>query len=109
MRHRLHYRGTALSPMPGSQRMLGASDVAALVTLAGVALQTAAGLGRAPSGAIALTPVAVAADQDLHAATRAQKESGRSFPHEHPRQIEGVLDGIVRECNTAAAPVIDTV
>lgn len=89
--------------------MLDASGATVLVTLAGIALQGAAGRGRALTGAVALTPVAVAAHQDLFAATCAQEESGRLIPHDHPRQTEGVLDGIVHGCNTGAAPVIDTV
>jgi len=89
--------------------MLDTPVAAVLIALAGVALPGAAGRGCALTGAVALTSVAVAADQDLNAATCAQEESGSLIPHEHPRQTEGVLDGIVRGCNTGAAPVIDTV
>ena len=109
MRHRLRLLRLTRSPRPGSQGMLDAPGAAVLIALAGVALQGAAGRGCAPNGAVALTPVAVAADQDLNATTCAEEESGRLIPHGHPRQAEGVLDGIVRGCNTGVAPVIDTV
>jgi len=89
--------------------MLDTPDIAVLVAIAGVALQRAPYNVRAPAGAVAVTPVAVVADQNLLAAARTQEESGRFVQHGHPRQTEGVLDGTVRGCNTAAAPVIDTV
>lgn len=44
---------------------------------ASVALQRQAGGRCARAGAIALTPIAITANQDLHATTRAQEESGR--------------------------------
>jgi hypothetical protein len=56
-----------------------------LVALAGVALQRAAGHVRASVGAVTIATVAVAADQNLDAATRAQEESGRFVHHGHPR------------------------
>ena len=87
--------------------MVGTSNAASVVPLAGVALPLEAGDVGTPTGAVALTPIAVAADHDLSATTRA--ESGRFIPHVHPRQAKGVLDGIVRGCNTGAAPVVDTV
>jgi len=91
--------------------VLGAPAVAVLIALASIALQRAASRVRASIGAVTVATVAVAADQNLSAATRtrAQEESGRFFPHRPPPANRGVLDGIVRECNTAAAPVIDTV
>jgi len=111
MRHRLHLRGLALSPTPGAPGVLGAPAVAVLIALASIALQRAASRVRASIGAVAVATVAVAADQNFCAATRtrAQEESGRFFPHRPPPANRGVLDGLVRECNTAAAPVIDTV
>jgi hypothetical protein len=109
MRHRDHLLGSACPPRRHPNCMVGASVTALLVQLAGRALQfTAAGLCAA-AGAVALTPIAVAAHQNLDATTRAVEESSRPVPHEHPRQVEVVLDGIVRGCNTDAAPVIDTV
>jgi hypothetical protein len=85
MRHRLPLLGPALSPTPGAPGVLGTPPVAVLVALAGVALQRAAGHVRASVGAVAIATVAVAADQNLDAATRAQEESGRSIHHGHPR------------------------
>ena len=75
------------------------------------ALQRAASRVRASISAVAVATVAVAADQNFGAATRtrAPEESGRFSPHRPPLANRGVLDGLVRECNTAAAPVIDTV
>ena len=85
MRHRLLLLGPALSPTPGAPGVLGAPPVAVLVAVAGVALQRAAGHVRASVGAVAIATVAVAADQNLDAATRAQEESGRFVQHGHPR------------------------
>ena len=109
MRHRAGLLVPARSPPLGPSDMIDTSVVALLIPLAGVALSLAAGDECTPIGAVALTPIAVAANQDLDATTRAKEESGSFIPHAHPRQAKGVLDGIVRRCNTAAAPVIDTV
>jgi len=109
MRHRQHLLGSTRSPRRHPNCMVSASVMALLVQLARRALQFTAGGRGTAIGAVALTPIAVAAHQNLDATTRAVEESSRLFPHEHPRQAEVVLDGIVRGCNTDAAPVIDTV
>lgn len=89
MRHYLRQRGLALAPEPGPQRMLEAPCAPLLVAPARLALQRLAGRARAPTGAVTLTPITVAANQNLHAATRAQEESGRLVAHEHPGKPRG--------------------
>ena len=59
-------------------------------------------LARARRGAVALATVAVAAQQNLGAATCAQEQAGRTV-HAHPGQTE-VLDGRVPARHTAVAP-----
>jgi hypothetical protein len=76
MRHFLHLRGSPRTPTACAQGVLEAARTAVLVAPTSVALQRAASARCATIGAIALTPIAVTADEDLLAATRAQEESG---------------------------------
>ena len=77
MRHYLHLRGSPRTPTASTQGVFEAAGAAVLVAPTGVTPQRLAGGGCASAGAIALTPIALAANQDLHAATRAQEESCR--------------------------------
>jgi len=77
MRHYLHLRGSPRTPAARAQGVFEAPGAASLVAPTCVALQGTACAGCAGTGAIALTPIAMAANQDLLATTRAQEESGR--------------------------------
>jgi hypothetical protein len=98
MRHRLRVGGPSLTPAAGSRGMLEPPDTAVLVTSTGFSLQCSARRRCASAGTVALPSITVAADQDLHAATRAKEEPSRSVPHVHPSGLgrgRAALDGIV--------------
>ena len=95
-------REAAAAPASCSCRMGHAAAAGALVALGGISLCSVTRLVRAGRTAIALATVAVSAQQDLGAATRAQEQAGRTV-HAHPGQTE-VLDGRVPARHTAVAP-----
>ena len=77
MRHYLHLCSSPRTPTTRAQGVLEAPGTAMLVASTGVALQRTANAQCAPIVAIALTVIAMAANEDLPAATRAQEESSR--------------------------------
>ncbi len=92
----------ATAPASCACRVGHAATARALVALGGTSLCSASRLARARGAAVALTTVAVAAQQDLVAAARAQKQANWTV-HAYPRQTE-VLDGRVPARHTAMAP-----
>jgi len=95
-------RKTAAAPASCACRVCHAPRARALVALGGSTLCSLPSLTRARRGAVALATVAVAAQQHLGAAARAQEQAGRTI-HAHPGQTE-VLDGRVPARHTAVAP-----
>jgi hypothetical protein len=96
-------RKTAAAAPASRARGVGhAAPARALVALGGIALCSVSRLARARHGAVALATVAVAAQQDLGAAARAQEQTGGTV-HTHPGRTE-VLDGRVPARHTAVAP-----
>ena len=95
-------RETAAAPAPCTRGVGHAAAARALVAPGGVSLCSITRLARARRGAVALATVAVAAQQDLAAAARAQELAGWTV-HAHPGQTE-VLDGRVPARHTAVAP-----
>ena len=93
---------TAAAPASCARRVGHAATARALVALSGIPLRGVTRLARARGAAVALATVAVAAQQDLGAATRAQEQAGWTV-HAHPGQTE-VLDGRVPARHTAVAP-----
>jgi hypothetical protein len=93
---------TATAPASRACRVGHAATARALVPLGGGPLCGVSGLARAGRSAIALATVAVAAQQNLATAARAQEQTGWTV-HEHPGQTE-VLDGRVPARHTAVAP-----
>jgi len=77
MRHYLHLRGSPRTPTTRAQGVLEAPGTAVLVAPTGVTLQRATSARCAAIGAIAMTAIAMAANEDLPAATRAQEKSDR--------------------------------
>ena len=105
MRHYVCQHHLARTPALGTQCVLESPRAPSLVASGAVALQRLAGRGGAPTGAVPLAPVALAAHQHLYAAARAQEESGGLLGHGPPSaNTEGVLDGFVHRCNNQAAP-----
>jgi hypothetical protein len=105
MRHTIcaaHVRKTAAAPASCTRRVGHAATARALVAPGGISLCSLTCLARARRAAVALATVAVAAQQDLVAAARAQEQAGWTV-HAHPGQTE-VLDGRVPARHTAAAP-----
>ena len=86
MRHYVCQRPLARTPALGTQGVVESPRAAALITPGRVALQRPTGRRCTPIGAIALAPVALAAHQNLHAAARAQEESGGLIGHGRLRQ-----------------------
>ncbi|HYN63137.1 MAG TPA: hypothetical protein VES36_00920 [Candidatus Limnocylindrales bacterium] len=76
------------APASCSRRVGHTATAAALVAVRGLALRRLTGLARARRAAVALAAVAVAAQQDLIAATRAQEQAGWTL-HGHPGKAEG--------------------
>src|SRR5574337_1167175 len=74
----------------------------ALVALSGLAARLGPGLAPAGPPAVAVAAVAAAAQDDLHAASRAQVQTG-GLVHAHPGTTE-VLDGLAPARHTAVAP-----
>ena len=109
MRHFIFQRGLASTPAPISQSMQCAPNTPLLVAPRGGALQRPTGRGCALTSAVALAPVAGAANQDLHAATRAQKQSGRLVQHARPRQTGVCWTGSSTGATIKPHPVFDTV
>ena len=100
--HAAGRRTTALAPPPGASCVGDAPAPRALVALRRQAL---CGLTcRAPTrlSAVAVAAIAVAAQHDLGAASRAQVQAG-GLVHAHPGTTE-VLDGLVPARHTAVAP-----
>ena len=95
-------RKTATTPASRACRVGHAAPAGTLVALGGSTLCSITRLARAGRGAVALTTVAVAAQQDLAAATCAQEQAGWTV-HGRPGQAE-VLDGRVPARHTAVAP-----
>jgi hypothetical protein len=81
MRHYL----LARPPLPLAPGMCMTAFAAVLVALTSSTLGTTSGQARTIGAAIALTPVAVAADSDSAAAAGAQKEPGRRLSGWHGR------------------------
>jgi hypothetical protein len=106
VRLRVQDRASLASPaLTPTLRALGVGDAAtpgALVALRSLPLRLVTGLTPAGSVAVAVAPVAVAAQDDLDAASRAQVQAG-GLVHAHPGTTE-VLDGLVPARHTAAAP-----
>ena len=73
--------------------MRDASAPGTLVALCGLAPRLLTGLMPALPAAVAVAAVAAAAQDDLHAAARAQVQAG-GLVHAHPGTTE-VLDGLV--------------
>jgi hypothetical protein len=95
-------RKTAAAPASRACRVSHAATAGALVAPGGGSLCGVSGLARAGRGAVALATVAMAAQQNLATAARAQEQAGWTV-HEHPGQTE-VLDGRVPARHTAVAP-----
>ena len=95
-------RQTAAAPASRACRVGHAATAGALVAPGGSALCRRTCLARARRAAVALATVAVAAQQDLVAAARAQEQAGWTV-HAHPGQTE-VLYGRVPARHTAVAP-----
>jgi len=95
-------RKTAAAPASCARRVGHAATARALVALGGISLCSVTRLTRARRAAVALTTVAVAAQQDLASAARAQEQAGWTV-HAHPGQTE-VLDGRAPARHTAVAP-----
>ena len=95
-------RKTAAAPASCACRVCHAPRARALVAPGGISLCSLTCLARARRAAVALATVAMAAQQDLAAAARAQEQAGWTV-HAHPGQTE-VLDGRVPARHTAVAP-----
>lgn len=93
---------TEAAPASCARRVGQAAATGALVALGGITLRGVAGLARARRSAVPLATVAVAAQQDLGAATCAQEQAGGTV-HAHPGQTE-VLDGRAPARHTVVAP-----
>lgn len=78
------------SPISGPDRMSQASTAAALITSPRLAHTLAAGSTGAVLAAVALSPVAAAADRYLRTAVAAQKEAAREHPRRSFRSAAGV-------------------
>jgi hypothetical protein len=105
MRHTIYtapVRKTAAAPASSAGRVGHAATAGALVALGGVSLRSVTRQARTRRTAVALATVAVAAQQHLLAAARAQEQAGWTV-HAHPGQTE-VLDGLVPARHTAVAP-----
>jgi hypothetical protein len=95
-------RKAAAAPASRACRVGHAATARALVAPGGISLCSVSGLARARRAAVALATVAVAAQQDLVAAARAQEQAGWTV-HAYLGQTE-VLDGRVPARHTAVAP-----
>ena len=104
VRRRSVHSVLADAPAPRTCCVSHAAAAAALVAPSGVAACCAARLARTGSGAVALTAVALAADQDPVAAAGAQEHaSGAVHTHLGPCRPK-VLDGLVPARHTPVAP-----
>lgn len=85
MRHYLRHDLLARPPLTLAPGMCMTAFAAVLVALTSCTLGTTSGQARTIGAAIALTPVAVAADGDRATAAGAQKEPGRRLSGWHGR------------------------
>ena len=85
MRHYLRHDLLAPPPLTLAPGVGMTAFAAVLVALGRIALGATSGLARTSGAAIALPPVAVAADGDSAAAAGAQKEPGRRLGSWHGR------------------------
>jgi hypothetical protein len=104
--HRLRRRGltrsTALAPAPRPLRRGPCGRAGSTGSACALAPLPPRALGACTPAAVAVAAVAVAAQHDLDAATRAQEQAG-GWVHAHPGTTE-VLDGRVPARHTAVAP-----
>ena len=83
MRHFLCQSSAPLTPTAHACGMFKAAGATLLIAPTRLTLQCLAGSGGALVDAVNLTTITVTANQNLHATTRAQEESGGTHAHGH--------------------------